>query len=159
MKLTLVLVCSIVLLAVGCGESETVPSTDAARADAVLTEPTPTDPRADLASQAIWDFADAFNEHDWTLASRFVLPLYADMFREGVEHAAQNGAQLQFEDVAVTTCKDDSCDFSTKYSMSPAGYCSPLFFSRRASLATITVNLREGEWVVRWIAPYGGYPC
>ena len=89
MRLTLVLVCTIVVLAAGCGETDSTPSTDAALADAVLPEPKPTDPRADIASEAIWDFADAFNEHDWTLASRFVLPLYADMFREGVEHAAQ----------------------------------------------------------------------
>lgn len=158
MRLALVLVCAIVVLNASCGETDSTPSTDTALADAVLPEPTPKDPRADIASQAIWNFADAFNEHDWTLASRYVLPLYADMFREGVEHAAQNGAQLQFDDVAVTTCKDDSCDFSTKYSMSPEGYCNPLF-RRRTDLATITVNLKGGEWVVRWVATYGGSAC
>ena len=158
MRLTLVLVCVIAALAVGCGESETSPSADQPLAEAVLPEPTSTDPRADLASQAIWDFADAFNEHDWTLASRFVLPLYADMFREGVEHAAQNGAQLQFGEVTVTSCGDDSCDFSTEYTMSPVGYCNPLF-RRGSDLATITVSFAEGEWVVRWIATYGGLSC
>jgi len=152
-------VSAVLFLLVGCGESEALPSVDIAPTSEVLVSPPSRHPSADPASLAIRNFADSFNKHDWTAASRFVHPLVADRFRDGVEHAAQNQARLQLEDVEVSRCRDDACSFSTRWSMSPDGYCNPLFRKSGSGLSIITMFLAEGKWVVRQITTFGTLTC
>ena len=152
-------VSAVLFLLVGCGESEALPSVDIAPTSEVLVSPPSRHPSADPASLAIRNFADSFNKHDWTAASRFVHPLVADRFRDGVEHAAQSQARLQLEDVEVKPCDDEGCSFSVRWSMSPEGYCNPLFRRSGFGLSVMLVLLTEGNWVVREVRTFGATTC
>ena len=160
MRQVILFVSAVLFLIAGCSESEALlPSADTVPTSESPVSPPSTDLQADLANQAIRDFTDAFNKHDWTAASRFVPPLTADVFRDGVEHAAQNQAQLQLKDVTVRGCTDDSCNFSVRWSMSPEGYCNPLFGKSGSGLSVINVYLVEGKWVLRPIVTFGTPAC
>ena len=91
----LIFVSAVLFSSVGCGDSEALPSADIVPTPETQVSPPSTNPQADLAILANRNFADAFNKYDWTAASRFVLPVNAGKFRDGVKHAAQNQAQLQ----------------------------------------------------------------
>jgi hypothetical protein len=88
-----------------------------------------------------------------------VLPVNADKFRVGVKQAAQNQAQVQLEDVAVNGYRDEACAFSLRCSMSPEGYCNPLFRKSGSGLSVVNVSLAEGKWVLRPIRTFGTVTC
>jgi hypothetical protein len=157
MRRVLLFVPAVLFLLVACGESEALPSADIVPTPEFLRSPPSTDPRVVGSSLAIRDFADAFNKHQWTAVSRFVHPLISDRFKDGVEHAAQSQAQLQLQvqDFEAIVCRDDSCGFRVRWSMSPEEYCNPLFRKSGSGLSNITVFLDEGQWVVREITTFG----
>jgi len=76
-----------------------------------------------------------------------------------VEHAAQNQARLKLEDVTLNGCRDEACSFSVRWSMSPEGYCNPLFRKSGSGLSATTMFLAEGKWVVRLIHTFGTVTC
>jgi len=159
MRQVLIFVSAVLFLSVACGESEALPSADIVPTSEVSASPPSEHPSAEPASLAIRQFAAAFNTHEWTTASRFVHPASADRFRDGVEHAAQSQARLQLEDVEVKPCDDEGCSFSVRWSMSPEGYCNPLFRRSGFGLSVMLVLLTEGNWVVREVRTFGATTC